>query len=189
MRDDLINTRVGTGLINLNPDVKDLPSKLAKTKGRKHLLVMGGISTAGGGCACSANSLVKALLAHFFIEAKDEWILVDLEAGVEHLGRGTVQSVDGLIIVSEPSFRSLNTAVEISTFAKQLKLEKQVLVINRNSTSLSEIQKDNLPTIVSSIPSLEGLVDRQLSSGSVLDLPEQKEIDEICKKIIEYFEK
>ena len=186
---ELINERVGAGLISLNPDVEDLPAKLAATKGRKNLLVMGGISTAGGGCACSANSLVKALLAHFFIERKDEWVLVDLEAGVEHLGRGTVQNVDGLIIVSEPSFRSLNTAAEISTFAKQLKLDRQVLVINRNSAKDGSIQRDDLPTIVSSIPVLEGLEQKQLTSGSVLYLPEQDQIDQICKEIIDFFEK
>ncbi len=186
-REDLINSRVGTGLINLNPDVEDLPSKLATKKGRKHLLVMGGISNAGGGCACSANSLVKALLVHLFIDRKNEWILVDLEAGIEHLGRGTVESVDGLVIVSEPSLRSLTTAEEISTLAKQLKLNRQALIINRSANDLSSIQNDNLPPIISNIPPLEGLKQRQLATGSVLGLPEQEMLDKVCKSIFDFF--
>ncbi|MHA1513239.1 MAG: nucleotide-binding protein [Candidatus Hodarchaeales archaeon] len=186
-RRDLINNRVGTGLINLNPEVEDLPNKLATKKGRKHLLVMGGISNAGGGCACSANSLVKALLAHLFINRKNEWILVDLEAGIEHLGRGTVESVDALVIVSEPSLRSLTTAEEISKLAKQINLNKQALIINRSAHDLSSFQKGNLPPIISQIPPLEGLKERQLTTGSVLGLPEKEILDKVCERIFDFF--
>ena len=74
-RKDLINERVGYGLINLNPKVDDLLEKLATKIGRKRLLVMGGISNADGGCACSANSLVKAILAHLVIDTQNSWII------------------------------------------------------------------------------------------------------------------
>ena len=127
---ELIRERVGEGFIHLNPAVDDLPERLAKKVGNLKLLVMGTIATAGGGCACSPNALLKALLAHLIIERR-QWVIVDLEAGVEHLGRGTVQAVDGLVVVSEPSARSLQTAARISSLAQELGLTRQALVINR----------------------------------------------------------
>ena len=98
MRKDLIRERIHDGgFLNLNPEVGDLPESLAVdvplggsptdgiTPGRKQLIVMGAVTNAGGGCACDANALLKAVLAHIVME-RDEWVLVDLEAGVEHLG-------------------------------------------------------------------------------------------------------
>ena len=183
-RKDLINERVGYGLINLNPKVDDLLEKLATKIGRKQLLVMGGISNADGGCACSANSLVKAILAHLVIDTQNSWIIVDLEAGVEHLGRGTVSSVNGLVIVSEPSFRSLKTANSISKLAYQLGLKKQVLVLNKSSQKQNLAFEQDLPSIVAEIPYLDGLINQQLISGKVIGLPEQNKIDSLCQKII-----
>ncbi|GFM38617.1 ATP-binding protein [Desulfovibrio psychrotolerans] len=143
-RRDLIEQRIRAGgtMLNLNPDVGDLPESLfvpvplggpalpGCTAGEKRLLVMGGLTAAGGGCACEANALLKALLAHLVLERR-EWVLVDLEAGVEHLGRGTVAHADGVIVVSEPSYRGLETAAEVGRMAAGLGLEQQLLVLNR----------------------------------------------------------
>lgn len=143
-RRDLIEQRIRAGgtMLNLNPDVGDLPESLfvpvplggpalpGCTAGEKRLLVMGGLTAAGGGCACEANALLKALLAHLVLERR-EWVLVDLEAGVEHLGRGTVAHADGVIVVSEPSYRGLETAAEVGRMAAGLGLERQLLVLNR----------------------------------------------------------
>lgn len=115
---------MGTGIyINLNPDVEDLPQKLAKDVRGMKLLVMGTISGAGAGCGCAPNALLKALLAYMILRGS-QWMIVDLEAGVEHLGRGTISSVDGLVVVSEPSIRGLQTASNISRLAKDLGLKK-----------------------------------------------------------------
>lgn len=184
-REDLVRERIGQGLISISAQVDDLPESLAvdlpisgenDSGGSKKLLVMGTIAAAGGGCACSANALLKALLAHVFLERED-FVVVDLEAGVEHLGRGAIEGVDGLVVVSEPSYRGLETAASISRLAGQLGLDNQVLVLNRTAAVPESLSVEGLPERVMSFPGLHGLAERQLATPSVLDLPEQEEID------------
>ncbi len=194
-RKDLVRERIHEeGFLNLNPDVGDLPQELAVEvplneepypgvkPGQKRLLVMGGLSNAGGGCACDANALLKALLAHVVMDSND-CVLVDLEAGVEHLGRGTAAYVDGMIVVTEPSMRSFQTASEVGRMANDLGLKNQVLVINRylggNPPDL-----DGLPQKQFVIPPMQGLIDRQMIDGNVLNLPESVEIDAMMEKIV-----
>lgn len=192
LRDDLVKERIGAGFMHLNPEVGDLPENLAvelpgsgeNGAGAKRLLVMGTVAGAGGGCACGANSLLKALLAHLVLDAK-EWVIVDLEAGVEHLGRGTVSSVDGLVVVSEPSRRGLDTAAEIARLAGEMGLTKQLLVLNRHQGAAALPEIEGLPPLVATAPPLDGLIARQLESGNVLGLAEQSEIvDPLCEKIL-----
>lgn len=192
LRHDLIKDRIGSGLMHLNPEVGDLPASLAVDlpdsrrggMGRKRLLVMGTVAGAGGGCACAANSLLKALLAHMVLEAR-EWVIVDLEAGVEHLGRGTVSAVDGLVVVSEPSHRGLETAAEIARLAREMDLERQVLVLNRHHADTVLPTLAGLPPLAAVVPPLASLMARQLSTGSVLNLDEQMTvIDLLCEEIL-----
>jgi CO dehydrogenase maturation factor len=184
---ELINERVGEGFINLNPMVADLPERLSKKVGKMKLLVMGSIAAAGAGCACSANSLLKALMAHLVI-GKKQWVIIDLEAGVEHLGRGTVQSVDGLVIVSEPSLRSLQTASRVSRLAQGLGLARQALVLNRADGKETILPEGlELPPLVASIPPWPSLTHRQLGDSSVVNLTERNRIDEYMGAIITYF--
>jgi len=180
---DIISKRVGEGLIHLNPEVKDLPERLSKKVANLNLLVMGTVAVAGGGCACSPNALLKALLAHMIIERR-QWVIVDLEAGVEHLGRGTVQFVDGLVVVSEPSMRSLQTAARISSLAQELGLSRQALIINRAPADFRPPEIKGLPPLTATIPILPSLAARQLFSSSVLDLEERNQLDSIAEKII-----
>ncbi len=180
---DLIRERVGEGFIHLNPEVKDLPERLSIKVKEMNLLVMGTIAAAGGGCACSPNALLKALLAHMIIERR-QWVIVDLEAGVEHLGRGTVQSVDGLVVVSEPSMRSLQTAARIGSLAGEMGLDRQLLIINRATDDFHLPDMEGLPPLGGTIPILPSLAARQLNSPSVLDLSERDQLDKIAAKII-----
>ena len=194
-REDLVRERIHAGgFLNLNPDVGDLPEELAVdvplagtavdgvTAGRKRLIVMGAVTNAGGGCACDANALLKALLAHIVMD-RDEWVLVDLEAGVEHLGRGTVAHVDGLVVVSEPSMRSLQTGAEVGRMASDLGLGNQALVINRFMGG-EPPKLDGLPEWSIHIPPLPGLVDRQMMDASVLGLPEADVLDKTVEKLL-----
>jgi CO dehydrogenase maturation factor len=184
IRDEaLIRERVGSGLLSLNPEVADLPERLRVRAGDLNLLVMGSVAGAGGGCACEANALLKTLLAHLLMDL-NQWLLVDLEAGVEHLGRGTVAAVDGLIVVSEPSWRSLTVAAEIATMAADLGLTRQVLVLNRSGVQTVLPEIPGLPPLAATIPSLSSLAARQLSSPSVLDLPQRMEVDRACADIL-----
>jgi len=180
---ELIRERVGEGLIHLNPEVQDLPERLAKQVGNLNLLVMGSIAAAGGGCACTANALLKALLAHLIIQRR-QWVVVDLEAGVEHLGRGTVQFVDGLIVVSEPSLRRLQTASRISALARNMGLTRQALLINRATNDFRLPEIEGLPPLAAIIPHLSSLANRQLNSPSVLNLVERDELDHAVGQIL-----
>lgn len=196
-REDLVRERIHAGgFLNLNPDVGDLPETLAVeiplggkpltgvTPGRKRLIVMGAVTNAGGGCACDANALLKALLAHIVID-RDAWVLVDLEAGVEHLGRGTVAHVDGLVVVSEPSMRSLQTGAEVGRMASDLGLDNQALVLNRHAGG-EPPQLDGLPHWCISVPPLNGLVERQMTDASVLGLPESDEVDGVVRELLNH---
>ncbi len=183
-REDLIRERIGTsGLISLSPDVSDLPEQLSVdlplppgAPGRKRLLVMGTLTNAGGGCACEANALLKSLLAHLVLDRGD-YVIVDLEAGVEHLGRGTVQGVDGLVVVSEPSRRGLETAAHVGAMGRDLGLTNQLLVLNRD-TGGNLPSLPGLPETTLRVPCLQGLAARQLTQASVLSLPEIQTIDD-----------
>jgi len=187
LREDLIRERIGSGIIDLNPAVDDLPEKLCVTlpgdgPGVKRLLVMGTVTGAGGGCACGANALLKALLSHVVLD-RDEWVLVDLEAGVEHLGRGTIQGVDALVVVSEPSRRGLDTAASIGGMAADLGLDNQILVLNRYAGGELP-QLAGLPQSVMHMPFVRGLAERQLMEASVLGLPEQGELDGMINDLL-----
>ncbi|MQY61688.1 cobyrinic acid a,c-diamide synthase, partial [archaeon] len=83
-----------------------------------NLLVMGTVKSAGGGCACSANAVVRELLRYLIVE-RDEVVIVDMEAGVEHMGRGTASQVDIMLIVADSSRKSLEIAKKISAFAHE----------------------------------------------------------------------
>ncbi len=197
---ELINERIGEGLISLSPDVTDLPERLAvdiplgcsedkpsceNKRGMLRLLVMGTVAQAGEGCACRPNALLKAVLAHL-LTTEDDDVVVDLEAGVEHLGRGTIEAVDTLLIVTEPSIRSLETACFISRLAKELGLEKQLLIMNRFSEEqeLPEPYASTLPAVRIKVPCMAGLTEKMLDNPSVLNLPEQEKIDEIIAQIV-----
>jgi CO dehydrogenase maturation factor len=194
-RADLVRQRIHAGgFLNLNPEVGDLPETLAvdvplggpprpgTAPGRKRLIVMGAVTNAGGGCACDANALLKAVLAHLVMD-RDEWVLVDLEAGVEHLGRGTVAHVDGLVVVSEPSMRSLLTGAEVGRMARDLGLDNQVLVVNRH-TGGDVPDLPGLPGRTLTMPPLDGLARRQMTDASVLDLPEADAVDDTLRRLL-----
>ena len=96
-------------------------------------MVVGGVQQGGGGCACGANVLVKSLIQHMLL-GEGEDVLVDLEAGVEHLGRATVGRVDALLAVAEPSPRSMETITRIKRLAEEIRLKRVWVVGNRVET-------------------------------------------------------
>lgn len=217
--EELIREQIGSGMLCLNPDLSGLPARLAVqapvvgpvaqgvVPGTKNLLLMGQVDHGGGGCACEANTLLKAFLAHMFFDEQPGHVLVDMEAGVEHLGRGTVAAADGLVVVSEPSLRSLLTAVEVSRLARQLELTRQVLVINRFDGPLlpdgltpvlsfpaspaGKACRDDLPRDRLAVPVLPTLVERQWESGNVLfgdtgpEAVTRVRTDALCKRLLE----
>ena len=95
-----------------------------------NLLVMGTIKTAGGGCACGANAVIRELLRHLIVDL-DEVVIVDMEAGVEHMGRGTASQVDIMLIVADSSRKSLEIAKKLSRLAHEAGIKKVLIVGNR----------------------------------------------------------
>jgi len=122
---DLIAERTGTRkdavgtYFRLNPAVSDLPEEHWLKVGDVKLLVLGAVTRAGGGCACPEGAFLKALLTHTILQ-REELVLVDLAAGVEFLGRASVQGIDALVVVIEPGSRSIETAQNIAAMARDL---------------------------------------------------------------------
>jgi len=137
---------IGT-YFKLNPKVSDLPEKYWLEVNGLKLLVLGGISQAGAGCACPEGAFLKALLTHTILQ-RQEVVLVDLAAGVEFMGRASVQGIDALVVVVEPGARSIETAVNIARMAKQLGIRHVVAVANKiTESSQIEIIKSQLTNI------------------------------------------
>ncbi|MBI5789735.1 MAG: AAA family ATPase [Candidatus Schekmanbacteria bacterium] len=130
---ELIEERTGSkqwGFFKLNPKVDDIAAKLEVLHNGLRLIVMGTIVKGGSGCACQENVLLRAFLAHLLLEP-DEVVIVDMEAGLEHLGRRTIQSVDALIVVIEPGQRSLDVGRRIKKLAGDIGLNKIFFVGNK----------------------------------------------------------
>ncbi len=111
----------GSPFYNLNPDVNDLLSDFMIEHDGLRLMVLGAIQVAEGGCACPENHVLKKMLKKMLLAPK-EVVLLDMEAGVEHLGRGTVAGVDQLLIVVIPSRSSIRTALKIHKMADDVKI-------------------------------------------------------------------
>jgi CO dehydrogenase maturation factor len=151
---ELIAERTGTSneatstYFRLNPKVSDLPEKYWVEVNGLKLLVLGAITRAGSGCACPEGSFLKALLTHTILQ-RQEMVIADLAAGVEFMGRASIQGIDALVVVVEPGSRSIETANKISKMAKELGI-KNVLAIANKITEPAEIDiiKSQLKDIV-----------------------------------------
>jgi len=152
---DLILQRTGadgTGgqLFSLNPRVDDIPQQYAVDVQGVKLLRMGRLKKGRSGCFCPENAFVRSLLSHLLIE-KDEFVILDMEAGVEHLGRGTARGVDSMLVVVEPGRRSVQTAFSVIDFASELGINDVAIVINKYASKeeleLLERQVSPLPVV------------------------------------------
>ena len=114
----------------LNPTVHDLPEKLSTEHDGIRLMVMGTVKKGGSGCICPASTMLKVLMSHMVLLGKEALIL-DMEAGLEHLGRGTSRGVDVLVVVVEPGRRSVDTAGTIRRLAGDLGVKKILIVGNK----------------------------------------------------------
>jgi CO dehydrogenase maturation factor len=134
--DALIEQRTGAkpgtvgGFFTLNPRVDDIPDRFSVLQRGVRLLEMGAVDSGGSGCICPESALLKTLFTHLLFR-KDEVLLLDMYAGVEHLGRATVDFVDAMLIVVEPTRRSLGTAAQIKKLATDIGLTRLYLVGNK----------------------------------------------------------
>jgi CO dehydrogenase maturation factor len=135
--EDLIYERTGAqkgtigGVFRLNPKVDDIPESFSVRHRGVRLLRLGTVRGGGAGCICPESALLKALVTYMLLR-RNQTLILDMEAGVEHLGRGTAGAVDAFIIVVEPGLRSLGTAQQIHSLASEIGIKRFYLVANKS---------------------------------------------------------
>ena len=154
--DALIEERTGAkpgtvgGFFTINPRVDDIPERFSVTHRGVKLLEMGSVELGGSGCICPEAAMLKTLFTHLLFR-KDDILLLDMYAGVEHLGRATVDFVDAMLVVVEPTRRSLGTAAQIKKLANDIKLERLYLVGNKvrneEEAKFLETETPDLPVL------------------------------------------
>jgi CO dehydrogenase maturation factor len=134
--DELIEERTGAkpggmgGWFKMNPRVEDIPERFSAEYHGIRLLQLGTVKKGGGGCICPESVLVRTLVTHLLLDRSSEEVIMDMEAGVEHLGRATAQAVDAFLIVVQPGRRSLQTAALIQRLAQDIGIPRLYLVAN-----------------------------------------------------------
>ncbi len=146
----LVEERTGSkkgtfgGMFKLNPRVDDIPDEYSLVYKGVKLLVLGGVLSGGSGCFCPENVLLKNLIGHLFV-AREETVIVDLEAGLEHLSRGSTGYMDVFTVVVEPGRRSFGTARQIKRLANDLGITKIYIVGNKITSSQDrQVIEENL---------------------------------------------
>lgn len=178
--DELIEEKTGVKpgkgygqLFRLNFTVDDILERFGVECNGVQLLVAGAIRKGGSGCFCPENELIKRLM-EYYLRNWDHTLLMDMEAGVEHLGRGTAKDVDLLLIVVEPNMRAVETAERIRDLAKDLGLCRVYGVLNkvRNEEEQKKMEEKlkllGIPLIYS-LPYSEDVIDADLKGISVYD--------------------
>ncbi len=133
---EFIEERTGTkkgqygAFFQINPKVDDILERFSLEKEGVSFIMLGSIPQGGGGCFCPESALLKSFLSHVLIE-RDDYVIVDMEAGLEHLGRGTTEYIDALIIVVEPGKRSFQTALQINKLSRDIGIKRVYLVGNK----------------------------------------------------------
>ncbi len=190
---ELIEERTGAKvkqygqMFKLNPEVSDIADNYALNHNGVSLIVIGAIEKGGSGCACPENILVKALVSNLILH-RNETLIMDMEAGVEHLGRATVSGVDAMLIVVEPGLRSVDCAKTIIRMAHEIGLRKLFIVGNRISSPDDEkFIRNSLPKseIIGMIPFSEKIRRSDIEGTSVLEdiEPEtRKALESILRK-------
>lgn len=160
----------GAGLMfKLNPRVDDLPERFSVDASGVRLFVLGTVETGGKGCLCPEGAVLKALLQHLLLRVDDD-VILDMEAGLEHMGRASAGGVDAMISVVEPGMRSVQTAARIRKLAADIGIRQTFVVTNKirrqqESDSLAEALGGQ--TILGTLPYSEALARADLEGHSV----------------------
>lgn len=172
---ELIHSRMDvkestSSFFRLNPRLEDIPERFMKRKDTISLMVMGMVQTGGGGCVCPESAFLKALLTKMIVQDVDD-IVLDMEAGLEHLGRRTAEAMDSFLIVLEPSLRSISTSKRIEKLAMDIGIKKIYMVGNKIRTEDDvEFFKRYYPeaNIAALFPFSEEILDREKQSGALI---------------------
>lgn len=173
-------------MFKINPFVKDIADKFCYDHQGIKLLVMGGIKKGGEGCACPENVLLKNLLSELILH-RDEVVIVDMEAGIEHLGRATSQAIDKMIMVVEPGTRSILSAKRIMQLARDIGVSSFGIIGNKIQ---SQSQKEWIQNQFSQGELLGEVFYHEIIQNSDLnDLPLIEELDEAARAQFEHIYK
>ena len=135
------------GFFKMNPKVDDIPETFSRQLDGVKLIVMGGVKKGGSGCICPESVLLRTLVTHLVL-LRDEVVVMDMEAGIEHLGRATARGVDKLLIVVEPGRRSIETAQHVKKLAQEIGLNKVAVVANKiRGAADEEFLRKHLPDL------------------------------------------
>jgi CO dehydrogenase maturation factor len=189
----LIEQRTGakpgrTGqMFSLSPEVSDVAQKYGLLCDGVSLLVLGAVKSGGGGCACPENAFLKKLIRHLVLQ-EGETVVIDMEPGIEHLGRATASGVDAMIIVLEPGTRSKETAQRIIRLSKDIGLEKKLFfVLNKMRSGDDEktVLADEFGGIkvLGKIPFDDRFIDADCKGISIVDFPRSEDLQLSFKKI------
>jgi len=156
-----------------------------------NLIVMGRVHSMGAGCMCAPNAVVRALLRHLVVE-RDEAVVLDLEAGVEHIGRGTARQVDALLIIVDANLKSLEIAKHIHDMAKAAGMRQLYLVGNRvmdetQSGAISSFAEKNGLSLLAFVPFDQKVIEADMLGETPLknrEIEAVKTIDNICELLL-----
>lgn len=145
----LVQERTGANDDNkfykINPKVDDIPDKFARTCNGVKLLVLGTVDTAGSGCVCPEHVMLKRIINHLVLRS-DDVVILDMEAGLEHLGRGTTEGMDQFVVVIEPGARSIQTYKNVKRLAVELGVKQVRVVANKvRNAEDEEFIKSKIP--------------------------------------------
>jgi CO dehydrogenase maturation factor len=196
---ELVEERTGASsdglgqFFRLNPKVDDIPEKFAKECNGVKLLVLGTVETANSGCVCPEHVMLKRIISHLLVQDKDV-VILDMEAGLEHLGRGTTEDMDQFIVVIEPGARSVQTYKNVKRLANELGIERVSVVANKvRNEADEEFIKDHIPAedLLGFIHYNEEVIDADRQGKSPYDMSEEAvaEIRTIKDKIDNMFNK
>ena len=191
----LIESKTSTGysgVYNLNFSVDDIVKKYSvPTPLGANLIVMGTVHSMGAGCMCAPTAVIRALLRNLVVE-REEAVVLDLEAGVEHIGRGTAKEVDALLVVADSNLKSLEIAKHIHDMASAAGMKNLFLVGNR---VMNEAQKQvildfaakNGIAVLDFVPWDQQVIEADMLGVTPLhnkDIEAVKAIDKICEHLL-----
>jgi len=175
----LIEERTGSGnsgMFKLNPEVSDIAEKFAFQHEGVDLVVLGAVRAGGAGCACPESAFLRALVQDLVLR-RNESLVLDMEAGIEHLGRATARGVDAFIAVAEPGQRSVATIRRIAQMAREIGIEKTYVVINgiKNSMDADFLSRELCDfEIIAQIPYHDAIRESDRDGCSVIgELPSE----------------
>ena len=187
----MIEERTGANASNtffrIKPKVDDIPDLYAKTCNGVKLLIMGTVETGGGGCVCPEHVMLKRIINHLVLRS-DDVVILDMEAGLEHLGRGTTEGMDQFIVVIEPGARSVQTYKNVKRLAEDLGVHQVSVVANKvRSVEDEEYIRSKIPAedLLGFIHYNEDVIDADRQGKSPYDFSEiaTNEIKQIKEKI------